>query len=233
MTRENVGAKGEGMAFGDVAEVHRAYESRNIDLQAKVKVRLVEHIRDASGQLVKNIRVVDTTAGRALLSEILPKGLSFDAINQDMTKKIISATINACYRTVGLKETVVFADQLMYTGFQYATRSGVSIGVDDMVVPQQKIKILATAEKEVKEIQEQYSSGLVTNGERYNKVVDIWSRTNDQVAKAMMEKLGTDEVTDTKGNKVRQKSFNSIFMMADSARAVPPRRFVSWPACAV
>src|ERR1700691_2954732 len=204
------------MAFSDVAEVHRAYESRNIDLQAKVKVRLVEHIRDASGQLVKNIRVVDTTAGRALLSEILPKGLSFDAINQDMTKKIISGTINACYRTVGLKETVVFADQLMYTGFQYATRSGVSIGVDDMVVPQSKAKILATAEKEVKEIQEQYSSGLVTNGERYNRVVDIWSRTNDQVAKAMMEKLGTDEVTNYKGEKVRQKSFNSIFMMADS-----------------
>jgi DNA-directed RNA polymerase subunit beta' len=216
MTRERVGAKGEGMAFSDVAEVHRAYESRNIDLQAKVKVRLVEHVRDAGGQLVKNVRVVNTTAGRALLSEILPKGLSFDAINQDMTKKIISGTINACYRTVGLKETVVFADQLMYTGFQYATRSGVSIGVDDMVVPQSKVKILATADKEVKEIQEQYSSGLVTNGERYNKVVDIWSRTNDQVAKAMMEKLGTDEVTDAKGNKVRQKSFNSIFMMADS-----------------
>jgi DNA-directed RNA polymerase subunit beta' len=217
MTRERVGAKGEGMAFGDVAEVHRAYESRNIDLQAKVKVRLSEYIRDASsGKLVQNIRVVDTTAGRALLSEILPHGLSFDAINQDMTKKIISATINACYRTVGLKETVVFADQLMYMGFQYATRSGVSIGVDDMVVPQQKTKILAAADKEVKEIQEQYSSGLVTNGERYNKVVDIWSRTNDQVAKAMMEKLGTDEVTDAKGQKVRQKSFNSIFMMADS-----------------
>jgi DNA-directed RNA polymerase subunit beta' len=217
MTRERVGAKGEGMAFSDVAEVHRAYESRNIDLQAKIKVRLSEWTRAEKGaELVKNTRVVNTTAGRALLSEILPKGLSFDAINQDMTKKIISATINACYRTVGLKETVVFADQLMYTGFQYATRSGVSIGVDDMVVPQQKTKILATAEKEVKEIQEQYSSGLVTNGERYNKVVDIWSRTNDQVAKAMMEKLGTDEVSDAKGNKVRQKSFNSIFMMADS-----------------
>jgi len=216
MTRERVGAKGEGMAFSDVAEVHRAYESRNVDLQAKVKVRLAEHVRDPKGQLVQKIRVVDTTVGRALLSEILPHGLSFDAINQDMTKKTISATINACYRTVGLKETVVFADQLMYTGFHYATRAGVSIGVDDMVVPQQKTKILATAEREVKEIQEQYSSGLVTNGERYNKVVDIWSRTNDQVAKAMMEKLGTDEVTDTKGNKVRQKSFNSIFMMADS-----------------
>jgi DNA-directed RNA polymerase subunit beta' len=227
MTRERVGAKGEGMAFSDVAEVHRAYESRNIDLQAKIKVRLSEWTRAEKGaELVKNTRVVDTTAGRALLSEILPKGLSFDAINQDMTKKIISGTINACYRTVGLKETVVFADQLMYTGFQYATRSGVSIGVDDMVVPQQKTKILATADKEVKEIQEQYSSGLVTNGERYNKVVDIWSRTNDQVAKAMMEKLGTDEVSDAKGNKVRQKSFNSIFMMADSgAGGVAPPRF--------
>ncbi len=216
MTRERVGAKGEGMAFSDVAEVHRAYESRNVDLQAKVKVRLSEYIRDSKGQLAQNIRVVATTVGRALLSEILPHGLSFDAINQDMTKKTISGTINACYRTVGLKETVVFADQLMYTGFHYATRAGVSIGVDDMVVPTQKTKILATAEKEVKEIQEQYSSGLVTNGERYNKVVDIWSRTNDQVAKAMMEKLGTDEVADSKGNKVRQKSFNSIFMMADS-----------------
>ena len=217
MTRERVGAKGEGMAFSDIAEVHRAYESRHLDLQAKIKVRLSEHTRESKEhELVEKVRVVSTTAGRALLSEILPHGLSFDVINQDMTKKTISATINACYRSVGLKETVVFADQLMYTGFKYATRAGVSIGVDDMVVPQSKSKILATAEREVKEIQEQYSSGLVTNGERYNKVVDIWSRTNDQVAKAMMEKLGTDEVTDAKGNKVRQKSFNSIFMMADS-----------------
>ncbi len=217
MTRERVGAKGEGMFFSDIAEVHRAYESRHLDLQAKIKVRLTEHSRTVKGgPLTEHIRVVATTAGRALLSEILPPGLSFDAINQDMTKKTISATINMCYRTVGLKETVVFADQLMYTGFKYATRAGVSIGVDDMVVPTQKTKILASAEREVKEIQEQYSSGLVTNGERYNKVVDIWSRTNDQVAKAMMEKLGTDEVADSKGNKVRQKSFNSIFMMADS-----------------
>src|SRR5487761_2488928 len=217
MTRERVGAKGEGMAFCDVREVHRAYESRNVDLQAKVKVRLSEHVRSAdTGELVEKVRVVDTTVGRALLSEILPPGLSYDAINQDMTKKTISATINMCYRTVGLKETVVFADQLMYMGFHYATRAGVSIGVDDMVVPQQKTKILATAEREVKEIQEQFSSGLVTNGERYNKVVDIWSRTNDQVAKAMMEKLGTEEAQDSKGQQVRQKSFNSIFMMADS-----------------
>ncbi|MEI8299322.1 MAG: DNA-directed RNA polymerase subunit beta' [Pseudomonadota bacterium] len=216
MTRERVGAKGEGMAFSDVGEVHRAYEGRHADLHARIKVRLTDWVRQQDGTDEERTRVVSTTVGRALLGEVLPKGLGFDLVNRDMTKKTISGTINECYRSLGLKQTVVFADQLMYTGFAYATRSGVSIGVDDMVVPEQKEKILAGAEREVKEIQEQYSSGLVTDGERYNKVVDIWSRTNDQVAKAMMDKLGTDEVTDTKGQKVRQKSFNSIFMMADS-----------------
>ncbi len=216
MTRERVNAKGEGMFFADVQEVHRAYENRVADLQAKVKVRITEHVRQESGGFKPRTRIVDTTVGRALLSDILPKGLSFDAVNRDMTKKAISGVINMCYRGVGLKETVVFADQLMYTGFAYATRAGVSIGVDDMVVPLQKGKILAGAEREVKEIQEQYASGLVTNGERYNKVVDIWSRTNDQVAKAMMDKLGVEEVTNAKGAVVTQKSFNSIYMMADS-----------------
>ncbi|MGD9842803.1 MAG: DNA-directed RNA polymerase subunit beta', partial [Steroidobacteraceae bacterium] len=216
LTRDRINAKGEGMAFADVAEVHRAYETRAAELQAMVKVRITDKVRGESGELESRTRVVDTTVGRALLSEILPSGLSFDLINRDMTKKVISATLNACYRTVGLKETVVFADQLMYTGYTYATRASVSIGVDDMVVPQQKGKILAGAEREVKEIQEQFASGLVTNGERYNKVVDIWSRTNDQVAKAMMEKLGTEETTTAKGDKVQQKSFNSIYMMADS-----------------
>ena len=172
--------------------------------------------------MTPKVRLADTTVGRALLVEILPKGLSFDLINVDMTKKAISGVINACYRQLGLKETVIFADQLMYMGFHYATRSGVSIGVDDMIVPEQKERILAAAEREVKEIQEQYSSGLVTNGERYNKVVDIWSRTNDQVAKAMMEKLGGEDVENSRGVKVRQKSFNSIFMMSDSgARGSP------------
>ena len=216
MTRERINAKGEGMIFADVQEVHRAFENRVVDLQAKVKVRVTEYVRHENGELEAKTRMVDTTVGRALLSELLPRGLSFDLVNRDMTKKAISNLINVCYRTVGLKETVVFADQLMYTGFHYATRAGISIGVDDMVVPPQKSKILANAEREVKEIQEQYASGLVTNGERYNKVVDIWSRTNDQVAKAMMEKLGTEEVIDANGNKVVQKSFNSIFMMADS-----------------
>jgi DNA-directed RNA polymerase subunit beta' len=216
MTRERVGATGEGMAFSDVAEVHRGYESRGVDLQAKVRVRLREHVRGEGGTLTERTRVVDTTVGRALLFEILPKGLSFDLINQDMTKKAISATINACYRALGLKETVVFADQLMYTGFHYATRAGVSFGIDDIVIPEQKTRIVTAADNEVKEIQDQYSSGLVTNGERYNKVVDIWSRANDQVAKAMMEKLGTEEAIDSKGTRHKQKSFNSIFMMADS-----------------
>ncbi|HEU4484310.1 MAG TPA: DNA-directed RNA polymerase subunit beta' [Povalibacter sp.] len=216
MTRERVNSKGEGMMFADVQEVHRAYENRLADLQAKVRVRITEYERQADGDYAPRNRVVQTTVGRALLSEILPKGMSFDLVNRDMTKKAISGVINVCYRTVGLKETVVFADQLMYTGFAYATRAGVSIGVDDMVVPQQKTKILASAEREVKEIQEQYASGLVTNGERYNKVVDIWSRTNDQVAKAMMDKLGTEEAKNAAGESVQQKSFNSIYMMADS-----------------
>ncbi len=214
MTRERVGARGEGMAFSDVHEVHRAYESRSVDLQARVRVRLSEHPTADAAEAVE--RVVQTTVGRALLSDILPRGLSFDLINQDMTKKAISGTINACYRTLGLKETVIFADQLMYTGFNYATRSGVSFGIDDIVIPEQKTKLVAAADREVKEIQDQYASGLVTNGERYNKVVDIWSRANDQVAKAMMEKLGSEEATDVKGHRQKQKSFNSIFMMADS-----------------
>ncbi|HUQ11163.1 MAG TPA: DNA-directed RNA polymerase subunit beta', partial [Steroidobacteraceae bacterium] len=216
MTREKVGAKGEGMMFSDTQEVHRAYEGRQIELQAKVKVRVKEWVKDAEGRFQEKTRVVKTTVGRSLLSEILPKGLSFDLVNQDMTKKIISATINACYRALGLKETVIFADQLMYTGFQYATRSAVSFGIDDIVIPEQKTKIVAAADKDVKEIQDQYSSGLVTNGERYNKVVDIWSRANDQVAKAMMEKLGVEDAMDSYGKMQKQKSFNSIFMMADS-----------------
>ncbi len=216
MTRERIGARGESMRFADVHEVHRAYESRMVDLQAKVRVRIREHLPVAGGQMEEKGRIVDTTVGRALLFEILPKGLSFDLINQDMTKKAISATINACYRALGQKETVIFADQLMYTGFHYATRAGVSFGIDDIVIPEQKTRIVANADREVKEIQDQYSSGLVTNGERYNKVVDIWSRANDQVAKAMMEKLGSEEVQDAKGHTARQKSFNSIFMMADS-----------------
>ena len=216
MTRSRIAAEGEGMLFSNIKEVHRAYENRLVDLNAGIKVRITQNVINDDGLETVATQVADTTVGRALLSEILPQGLPFDLVNRDMTKKAISAVINACYRRVGLKETVVFADQLMYTGFHYATKAGVSIGVNDMVVPKEKPEILETAESEVKEIQEQYASGLVTDGERYNKVVDIWSRTNDQVAKAMMEKLGTETVTDSEGKEAKQESFNSIYMMADS-----------------
>ena len=216
MTRERINAKGEGMVFSDVAEVHRAYESRKVELQARVKVRLWDYETDEEGDTKKVRKIVATTIGRALLSEIMPKGLSFDLINRAMNKRAISNLVNVCYREVGLKASVIFADQLMYMGFRLATRAGVSIGMNDMTIPEEKGAILEAAEREVKEIQNQYASGLVTNGERYNKVVDIWSHTNDQVAKAMMSKLGKEQVEDVEGKLVEQDSFNSIFMMADS-----------------
>ena len=187
-----------------------------MDLHASVRVRVPVVNSDADADEEPGTRRVETTVGRALLSEIMPRGLSFDLINRPMNKRAVSAVINASYRQLGLKETVIFADQLMYMGFNYATHSGVSFGVNDMVVPEEKHSILDVADQEVKEIQDQYASGLVTDGERYNKVVDIWSRTNDHVAKAMMQKLGSELVIDAKGNEARQESFNSIYMMADS-----------------
>ncbi|MDO5089942.1 MAG: DNA-directed RNA polymerase subunit beta' [Cardiobacteriaceae bacterium] len=211
MTRERVNGKGEGMRFADIMEVERAYQAGEVHLQAKIQVRL--QFFDAEAPYIKR---VETTVGRALLSKILPRGLSFDLINKPMTKKAISALVNACYRQIGLKETVILADQLMYTGFSYATRSGVSIGVTDMVVPDSKGDILQAAEAEVKEIEGQYTSGYLTAGEKYNKVIDIWSRTNDRLAKAMMANLGKEQVIDRDGKQVEQDSFNSVFMMADS-----------------
>ena len=216
MTRSRVNARGEGMVFASLDEARRAYETGAAELQAKVSIRVTVHERDDADEIREITKIVDTTIGRALLSDILPEGLEFERVNQAMSKKAISNVINACYRQLGLKKTVVFADRLMYTGFRFATRAGISIGVNDMVVPENKEAILAVAETEVKEIQDQYGSGLVTDGERYNKVVDIWSRTNDQVAKAMMDKLGTETVKDSKGKNVEQESFNSIYMMADS-----------------
>ncbi len=216
MTRSRINAKGEGMILTDVDEARRAFENGSVALQAMVNIRVRVSETNEDGETETVVRRLKTTVGRALLSEILPEGLSFDLVNKAMTKKAISNVINACYRQLGLKKTVVFADRLMYTGFRFATTSGISIGVNDMVVPENKGDILAVAEAEVKEIQDQYASGLVTDGERYNKVVDIWSRTNDQVAKAMMDKLGTEVVKDASGKKVDQESFNSIYMMADS-----------------
>ncbi|MGB5540299.1 MAG: DNA-directed RNA polymerase subunit beta' [Gammaproteobacteria bacterium] len=216
LTRESINAKGEGMVFADVSEVHRAYSTGAVSLHARVRVRIPRLELDENGEAHEVKGLVETTVGRSLLSEILPRGLTFDLVNRDMTKKAISGLINACYRRVGLKETVIFADQLMYMGFSYATRSGVSFGINDMTIPEVKAKILQDAEDEVLEIQNQYTSGLVTMGERYNKVVDIWSRTNEQVAKAMMEVLGNEIKLDAKGKQVKQPSFNSVYMMADS-----------------
>jgi DNA-directed RNA polymerase subunit beta' len=216
LSRERINAKGEGMMFSDIKEVQRAHANGAVDLQAKVKVRIKEVQVDDDGNRTESVSVKDTTVGRALIWDIVPDGLPFDLVNQDMKKKVISRLINACYRVLGLKDTVIFADHLMYTGFSYSTRAAVSFGLEDMVIPEEKSAILGSAEEEVREIEDQYTSGLVTYGERYNKVVDIWSRTNDQVAKAMMDKLGTEEVVDREGNTVKQPSFNSVFMMADS-----------------
>ena len=216
MTRALENTVGEGMAFANVAEVKRAYDNKAAGLHAKVKVRISETVIDEEGNREKKTSIVDTTVGRALLAEILPEGLPFALANVELTKKNISRLINTCYRMLGLKDTVIFADQLMYTGFAYATRAGVSIGIDDMTIPDEKKGILAEAEAEVLEIQQQYQSGLVTAGERYNKVVDIWSRTNERVAQAMMKTIGTEIVTNAKGEQVEQKSMNSVYIMADS-----------------
>ncbi len=214
-TREQINGKGEGMIFADVKEVQRAYDNKEVELATRIKVRLVEYEKDGD-DFRPNRRMVDTTVGRALLSEILPKGLPFELMNKALKKKEISRLINASFRRCGLRATVIFADQLMQTGFRLATRGGISIAIDDMLVPPSKPAILGAAEKEVKEIEQQYTSGLVTQGERYNKVVDIWSKAGDQVGKAMMDQLATEDVIDREGKQVKQESFNSIYMMADS-----------------
>ncbi len=214
MTREKILAKGEGSIFADINEVHRAYDSGNVDLQAKVKVRLVNKESE--------LNLVDTTVGRAILSGILPKELDFELINKPLDSKAISSLINMAYRHSGLKETVIFADKLMYLGYEYSTKSGSSICVDDCQIPTDKEEIISSAESEVKDIESQYSSGLVTQGEKYNKVIDIWSRANEKVAKSLMDTISTEKVEDSEGNSVDQKSFNSVFMYLDSgARSSP------------
>ena len=222
MTRERINAQGEGMAFADLQEVSRAFYSHQVDLQARVKVRIEETIFDDDGVAHVSQSLTDTTVGRALLWGIVPAGIGFEYINQDMNKKAISRIINHCYRTLGLKDTVIFADQLMYTGFDFSTKSGVSIGVDDFVIPDEKARIVGEAEQEVLEIESQFASGLVTQGEKYNKVIDIWSRANDLVAKSMMDVISKESVVDSEGETVQQKSFNSVYVMADSgARGSP------------
>ncbi len=222
MTRERINAQGEGMVFSDVAEVSRAYYAKQVDLQARVKVRLKETLVGAEGEREEKTYIVDTTVGRMLLWEIAPEGIPLEQINRPMVKKAISAVINYCYRVVGLKATVIFADRLMYMGYDFSTKSGASIGVNDFTIPEEKAGIIGRAEKEVKEIETQFASGLVTAGEKYNKVIDIWSRANDLVAKSMMEGISKEFVTNKDGEEEEQDSFNSVFMYADSgARGSP------------
>ncbi len=216
-TRELIGAKGEGMMFADIAEVARAYESRQAALHAKITVRITEVVVGPNGERSDKTTRYETTVGRSLLSEILPAGLPFETINRPLKKKEISRIINASFRRCGLRETVIFADKLMQAGYGLATRGGISFAADDMLIPEEKHSIIDKSEKEVKEIEAQYTSGLVTQGERYNKgVVDIWGRAGDDIAKAMMSQLGTMEVLDAEGKPAKQESFNSIYMMADS-----------------
>lgn len=209
LTRERLNTLGSGKIFGSIREVQNFYEDGFVDIHAQIKLRM---------QILgtNQTELVETTVGRAILADILPEGMAFSNINKPMTKKAISKVIDLCYRNFGLKETVIFADQLMYMGFKYATRAGASIGIEDMEIPEDKPAIIEQADNEVREIEAQFRSGLVTNGERYNKVIDIWSRTNEMVAKSMMAKIATEEVTDSAGKIVRQDSFNPIFMMADS-----------------
>ena len=222
MTREKVNASGEGMVFADAKEVQRAYDTGQVDLQARIKVRINENVFNDEGETETRSEIVDTTVGRVLLYNIVPDGLPFEMVNQKMAKKPISQILNACYRNVGLKETVIFADQLMYTGYAYSTRSGSSIGVNDFVIPEEKASIIGQANSEVEEIEAQFASGLVTQGEKYNKVIDIWSRANDIVAKSMMEGLSSETVINKEGGEEQQESFNSVYVYADSgARGSP------------
>ena len=224
MTREKLAAKGEGMKFADINEARRAYDQGIVDLHARVTVRIEEYELNFDNSKTRKVNRYETTVGRALLSEILPHGLAFENINKSLKKKEISRLINVSFRKLGIKDTVILADQLMYTGYKFATKAGMSVTVHDMLVPAEKIDLISDADREVQEIENQYSSGLVTQGERYNKVVDIWGRAGDKIADAMMRQLkeevvyGQDgkKVKDEKGNVLKQESFNAIYMMADS-----------------
>ena len=217
LTRDRVNGKGEAMVFKSVKEAEKAYRTGAAELHARVKIRITEHFKDEEGNFTVPKTVLrDTTVGRALMWQVCPKGLPYDLINKPLGKKQISTLINHAYRNLGLKETVMFADQIMYTGFHYAMIAGASVGIDDMVIPDAKYTIIETAEEEVKEIQEQFESGLVTAGEKYNKVIDIWSSANEKVSKAMMDNLSKESILNRDGEMEEQDSFNSIFMMADS-----------------
>jgi DNA-directed RNA polymerase subunit beta' len=216
-TRERINAKGRGHELrrpgGSAPRLRLAPGGAQC---ARVGAHQGEGARPRAARPPRRSRATRPPVGRALLSEILPVGLSFAQLNKPLKKKEISRLINYGFRRCGLRETVIFADKLMQAGFTIATRAGISFGVHDMSIPTQKQELIKQAEGEVKEIENQYTSGLVTAGERYNKVVDIWSRCGEQVGKVMMEQLGQEEVENRHGKTVKQEAFNSIYMMADS-----------------
>ena len=217
MTREKVNAKGEGQVMSSPEEANRAFQLNAVDLHAKIKVRLRPNkIPD------EDTEIIETTLGRTLLYELLPEGMPFNLVNTTLDSKAISSLIDVCYRKSGLKKTVIFADRLMYLGYEFSTKSGASLCVDDFVIPEEKNDYVNEAENEVKDIEAQFASGLVTKGEKYNKVIDIWSRANEMIAKSMMDNISSEEITDSEGNVVISDSFNSVFMFADSgARGSP------------
>ena len=220
-TRDKINGKGEGMIFANITEVVRAYEAGQVELASRVAVRITEHEivdkkAEGDARFAEKTSIYQTSVGRAILSEILPKGMTFEEINKPLKKKEISRLINTSFRKCGLRETVIFADRLLQSGFRLATNAGISVAIDDMLIPTSKERIITEATNKVKEYDKQFMSGLVTNQERYNNVVDIWGAAGDQVGKAMMDELSFVDVLDRNGKTVRQESFNSIYMMADS-----------------
>jgi DNA-directed RNA polymerase subunit beta' len=216
MTREKINAKGEGFIFANVKDLERAYQTQQIELHAIVTVRLTEWQKNASGEFEAKIVRRKTTVGRAILSNILPQGLDFSLIDKALKKKDVAKLINVVFRNCGIKEAVIFADQLMYTGFTYSTRGGISVCINDMHIPSSKESKIEQSLKEVAEITSQYQEGLVTQGERYNKIIDIWGRCGEDIANTLMTELSKEQVVTKDGSKTLQDSFNSIYMMADS-----------------
>jgi DNA-directed RNA polymerase subunit beta' len=213
LSRENKSAKGRGMIFESVYEMTHAYEAGCVDIHAPIKIRIKDLLKEDGSC---RTRMVDTTVGRVLLWDVVPNELSFDVINRVLIKKDISELINLSYRELGIKKSVIFADKLMYTGFKYSTQSGTSICLDDLIVPDSKNIIIDAAKDEVETLEKQYQSGLLTQGERYNKIIDIWMHAKDKVSDAMMECLSYETVVDQHGNEITQPSFNSVYMMSDS-----------------
>src|SRR3990167_315383 len=203
MTRDMAYDKGDGKIFSSIDEVQMAYDSGEIGIHAKIKVRV-------SG------KIYETTAGRVLLYDIMPKDIPFELVNKVMTKRAIEELVDTCFRMAGGNNTVILADRMRTLGFKYSTKAGISISIDDMKIPLKKKELLQKAQDEVVKVQNQYSQGLITDGERYNKVIDIWARTSDEVAQEMMRDISYEEYTDKDGKLQRGASSNPIYMMIDS-----------------